>query len=183
MFVLLRTAVKSGQNTGHRFPSKHYPQCKARPCDRLDAKVLDWLRRTAEKKGLSYQSLVNQIWCLTPSAPGLTTISDRLSLVLSWLKLTFTKLKPSFPGWSSGSPEAKRSSSQSRESLLLDWSPIPQKTNRAGPGTCAARSASKRASINLSRKNFWQRSEVNPEPCGYSSIPMSCFGGWRTTAS
>lgn len=28
---------------------------------RLDAKVLGWLRRTAEKKGLPYQSLVNQI--------------------------------------------------------------------------------------------------------------------------
>lgn len=28
---------------------------------RLDSKVLDWLRRTAEKKGLLYQSLVNQI--------------------------------------------------------------------------------------------------------------------------
>ena len=28
---------------------------------RLDPKVLDWLRETAEKKGLPYQSLVNQI--------------------------------------------------------------------------------------------------------------------------
>jgi uncharacterized protein (DUF4415 family) len=28
---------------------------------RLDAKVLSWLRKTAEKKGLPYQSLVNQI--------------------------------------------------------------------------------------------------------------------------
>jgi uncharacterized protein (DUF4415 family) len=28
---------------------------------RLDLKVLGWLRRTAEKKGLPYQSLVNQI--------------------------------------------------------------------------------------------------------------------------
>jgi uncharacterized protein (DUF4415 family) len=28
---------------------------------RLDANVLGWLRRTAEKKGLPYQSLVNQI--------------------------------------------------------------------------------------------------------------------------
>ena len=28
---------------------------------RLDAKVLDWLRKTAEKKGLPYQSLVNEI--------------------------------------------------------------------------------------------------------------------------
>ena len=28
---------------------------------RLDAKVLGWLRKTAEKKGLSYQSLVNEI--------------------------------------------------------------------------------------------------------------------------
>jgi len=28
---------------------------------RLDAKVLGWLRRTAEKKGLPYQSLVNEI--------------------------------------------------------------------------------------------------------------------------
>jgi uncharacterized protein (DUF4415 family) len=28
---------------------------------RLDPKVLDWLRRTAEKKGLPYQSLVNEI--------------------------------------------------------------------------------------------------------------------------
>jgi len=28
---------------------------------RLDPKVLGWLRRTAEKKGLPYQSLVNQI--------------------------------------------------------------------------------------------------------------------------
>jgi uncharacterized protein (DUF4415 family) len=28
---------------------------------RVDAKVLEWLRRTAEKKGLLYQSLVNQI--------------------------------------------------------------------------------------------------------------------------
>ena len=28
---------------------------------RLDAKVLGWLRKTAEKKGLPYQSLVNQI--------------------------------------------------------------------------------------------------------------------------
>ena len=28
---------------------------------RLDPKVLAWLRRTAEKKGLPYQSLVNQI--------------------------------------------------------------------------------------------------------------------------
>jgi uncharacterized protein (DUF4415 family) len=28
---------------------------------RLDAKVLGWLRRTAEEKGLPYQSLVNEI--------------------------------------------------------------------------------------------------------------------------
>ena len=28
---------------------------------RLDPKVLGWLRRTAEKRGLPYQSLVNQI--------------------------------------------------------------------------------------------------------------------------
>ena len=28
---------------------------------RLDAKVLGWLRKTAEKKGLPYQSLVNDI--------------------------------------------------------------------------------------------------------------------------
>jgi uncharacterized protein (DUF4415 family) len=28
---------------------------------RLDAKVLGWLRQTAEKKGLPYQSLVNEI--------------------------------------------------------------------------------------------------------------------------
>jgi uncharacterized protein (DUF4415 family) len=28
---------------------------------RLDAKVLGWLRNTAEKKGLPYQSLVNEI--------------------------------------------------------------------------------------------------------------------------
>jgi uncharacterized protein (DUF4415 family) len=28
---------------------------------RLDAKVLGWLRKTAEKKGLPYQSLVNKI--------------------------------------------------------------------------------------------------------------------------
>jgi uncharacterized protein (DUF4415 family) len=28
---------------------------------RLDPKVLDWLRKTAEKKGLPYQSLVNEI--------------------------------------------------------------------------------------------------------------------------
>jgi uncharacterized protein (DUF4415 family) len=28
---------------------------------RLDSKVLDWLRRTAERKGLSYQSLINEI--------------------------------------------------------------------------------------------------------------------------
>src|SRR5262245_11211620 len=28
---------------------------------RLDAKVLGWLRKTAEKKGLPYQSLVNNI--------------------------------------------------------------------------------------------------------------------------
>jgi uncharacterized protein (DUF4415 family) len=28
---------------------------------RLDAKVLGWLRRTADKKGLPYQSLVNEI--------------------------------------------------------------------------------------------------------------------------
>jgi uncharacterized protein (DUF4415 family) len=28
---------------------------------RLDAKVLGWLRKTAEKKGLPYQSLVNEI--------------------------------------------------------------------------------------------------------------------------
>ena len=28
---------------------------------RLDPKVLGWLRKTAEKKGLPYQSLVNQI--------------------------------------------------------------------------------------------------------------------------
>src|SRR5688572_394192 len=28
---------------------------------RLDAKVLGWLRKTAEKKGLHYQSLVNEI--------------------------------------------------------------------------------------------------------------------------
>jgi uncharacterized protein (DUF4415 family) len=28
---------------------------------RLDPKVLGWLRETAEKKGLPYQSLVNQI--------------------------------------------------------------------------------------------------------------------------
>ena len=28
---------------------------------RLDAKVLSWLRKTAEKKGLPYQSLVNDI--------------------------------------------------------------------------------------------------------------------------
>ncbi|MGB7947782.1 MAG: BrnA antitoxin family protein, partial [Candidatus Binatia bacterium] len=28
---------------------------------RLDAKVLSWLRKTAEKKGLPYQSLVNEI--------------------------------------------------------------------------------------------------------------------------
>ena len=28
---------------------------------RLDPKVSGWLRRTAEKKGLPYQSLVNQI--------------------------------------------------------------------------------------------------------------------------
>jgi uncharacterized protein (DUF4415 family) len=28
---------------------------------RLDAKVLGWLRQTAEKKGLPYQSLVNDI--------------------------------------------------------------------------------------------------------------------------
>jgi predicted DNA binding CopG/RHH family protein len=28
---------------------------------RLDAKVLTWLRKTAEKKGLPYQSLVNGI--------------------------------------------------------------------------------------------------------------------------
>ena len=28
---------------------------------RLDPNVLGWLRRTAEKKGLPYQSLVNQI--------------------------------------------------------------------------------------------------------------------------
>jgi len=28
---------------------------------RLDSKVLGWLRETAEKKGLPYQSLVNQI--------------------------------------------------------------------------------------------------------------------------
>ena len=28
---------------------------------RLDAKVLGWLRKSAEKKGLPYQSLVNQI--------------------------------------------------------------------------------------------------------------------------
>lgn len=28
---------------------------------RLDPKVLDWLRTTAEKKGLPYQSLVNEI--------------------------------------------------------------------------------------------------------------------------
>ena len=28
---------------------------------RLDPKVLGWLRRTAEKKGLPYQSLVNEI--------------------------------------------------------------------------------------------------------------------------
>jgi hypothetical protein len=29
--------------------------------DRLDAKVLSWLRKTAEKKGLPYPSLVNEI--------------------------------------------------------------------------------------------------------------------------
>jgi uncharacterized protein (DUF4415 family) len=28
---------------------------------RLDAKVLSWLRKTAEKKGLPYQTLVNEI--------------------------------------------------------------------------------------------------------------------------
>jgi predicted DNA binding CopG/RHH family protein len=28
---------------------------------RLDANVLSWLRKTAEKKGLPYQSLVNEI--------------------------------------------------------------------------------------------------------------------------
>jgi uncharacterized protein (DUF4415 family) len=28
---------------------------------RLDSKVLGWLRKTAEKKGLPYQSLVNEI--------------------------------------------------------------------------------------------------------------------------
>ena len=28
---------------------------------RLDAKVLGWLRKTAAKKGLPYQSLVNEI--------------------------------------------------------------------------------------------------------------------------
>jgi predicted DNA binding CopG/RHH family protein len=28
---------------------------------RLDTKVLGWLRKTAEKKGLPYQSLVNEI--------------------------------------------------------------------------------------------------------------------------
>jgi uncharacterized protein (DUF4415 family) len=28
---------------------------------RLDPKVLGWLRKTAQKKGLAYQSLVNQI--------------------------------------------------------------------------------------------------------------------------
>lgn len=28
---------------------------------RLDPKILDWLRKTAEKKGLPYQSLVNEI--------------------------------------------------------------------------------------------------------------------------
>ena len=28
---------------------------------RLEAKVLGWLRKTAEKKGLPYQSLVNEI--------------------------------------------------------------------------------------------------------------------------
>jgi uncharacterized protein (DUF4415 family) len=28
---------------------------------RLDAKVLGWLRKTAEKRGLPYQSLVNEI--------------------------------------------------------------------------------------------------------------------------
>ena len=28
---------------------------------RLDAKVLRWLRRAAEKKGLPYQSLINEI--------------------------------------------------------------------------------------------------------------------------
>jgi uncharacterized protein (DUF4415 family) len=28
---------------------------------RLDAKVLGWLRKTAKKKGLPYQSLVNEI--------------------------------------------------------------------------------------------------------------------------
>ena len=28
---------------------------------RLDAKVLGWLRKTAEKKGLPYQSLINEI--------------------------------------------------------------------------------------------------------------------------
>ncbi len=28
---------------------------------RLDAKVLGWLRKTAEKKGLRYQSLINEI--------------------------------------------------------------------------------------------------------------------------
>jgi predicted DNA binding CopG/RHH family protein len=28
---------------------------------RLDARVLGWLRRTAKKKGLPYQSLVNEI--------------------------------------------------------------------------------------------------------------------------
>jgi predicted DNA binding CopG/RHH family protein len=28
---------------------------------RLNAKVLGWLRKTAEKKGLPYQSLINEI--------------------------------------------------------------------------------------------------------------------------
>ena len=28
---------------------------------RLDSKVLGWLRRTAERKGLAYQSLINEI--------------------------------------------------------------------------------------------------------------------------
>jgi uncharacterized protein (DUF4415 family) len=28
---------------------------------RLDAKILGWLRKTAEKKGLPYQSLINEI--------------------------------------------------------------------------------------------------------------------------
>src|SRR3990167_8612629 len=64
--------VEDNSNLGHdAFPAcSHYCEQWSRGQDkvrcflfaiRLDPKVLGWLRRTAQKKGLPYQSLVNQI--------------------------------------------------------------------------------------------------------------------------